>query len=106
MPGYSTIATTMDIYSHVPLELQRDAARTLQEGLKKYQDREKSTPSELRIKKMSAKWESKNKTGAIRPRFSFANWQERQDSNPRPLVLEFCGGRFTLYQLVYFSAAP
>ena len=37
---------------------------------------------------MSAKWESKNKTGAIRPRFSFENWQEREDSNPRPLVLE------------------
>ena len=30
----------------------------------------------------------KNKTGAIRPRFSFENWQEREDSNPRPLVLE------------------
>ena len=40
---------------------------------------------------MSAKWESKNKTGAIRPRFSFANWQEREDSNPRPLVLESSG---------------
>ena len=50
MLGHSTIATTMDIYSHVPLGLQRDAARTLQEGLKKSQDREKSTPSELRIK--------------------------------------------------------
>jgi len=50
MLGHSTIATTMDIYSHVPLGLQRDAARTLQEGLKKYQDREKSTPLELRIK--------------------------------------------------------
>ena len=37
---------------------------------------------------MSPKWESKNKTGAIRPRFSFENWQEREDSNPRPLVLE------------------
>ena len=33
MLGHSTIATTMDIYSHVPLGLQRDAARTLQEGL-------------------------------------------------------------------------
>ena len=50
MLGHSTIATTMDIYSHVPLGLQRDAARNLQEGLKKYQDPEKSTPFELRIK--------------------------------------------------------
>ena len=50
MLGHSTIATTMDIYSHVPLGLQRDAARTLQEGLKKYQNPEKSTPFELIIK--------------------------------------------------------
>ena len=50
MLGHSTIATTMDIYSHVPLGFQRDAARTLQGGLKKYQDPEKSTPLELRIK--------------------------------------------------------
>ena len=50
MRGHSTIATTMDIYSHAPLGLQRDAARTLQEGLKEYQDRYKSTPSELRTK--------------------------------------------------------
>ncbi len=38
-----------------------------------------------------AKWEIKNKTGAIRPRFSFEDWQEREDSNPRPLVLESNG---------------
>ncbi len=50
MLGHSTIATTMDIYSHARLGLKRDAARTLQEGLKEYQDRNKSTPSELRIK--------------------------------------------------------
>ena len=45
-------------------------------------------PSNSKSNKMSPKWESKNKTGAIRPRFSFENWQEREDSNPRPLVLE------------------
>ena len=50
MLGDSTIDTTMDIYSHVPLGLQRDAARNLQEGLKKYQDPAKSTSTELRIK--------------------------------------------------------
>ena len=43
MLGHSTIATTMDIYSHVPLGLQREAVRTLQEGLKRYQNTEKST---------------------------------------------------------------
>ena len=35
MLGHSTIATTMDIYSHVPLALQKEAALILQEGLKK-----------------------------------------------------------------------
>ena len=49
MLGHSTIATTMDIYSHVPLGLQRGAVQTLQEGLKRYQDREKSAPVELGI---------------------------------------------------------
>ena len=37
MPGYSTIATTMDTYSHVSLDLQREAAQVLQDGPKKYQ---------------------------------------------------------------------
>jgi hypothetical protein len=31
----------------------------------------------------------KNKTRAIWPWFSFEFWQEREDSNPRTLVLEF-----------------
>lgn len=44
MLGHSTIATTMDIYSHVPLGLQREAALTLQEGIKRYQNSGKSTP--------------------------------------------------------------
>ena len=44
MLGHSTIATTMDIYSHVPLGLQREAVQTLQGGLKRYQAPEKSTP--------------------------------------------------------------
>ena len=35
MLGHSTIATTMDIYSHVPPGLQNEAALTFQEGLKK-----------------------------------------------------------------------
>ena len=42
MLGHSTIATTMDIYSHVPLDLQRDAVRALQEGLKRHQIQEKA----------------------------------------------------------------
>ena len=37
MLGHSTIATTMDTYSHVSLDLQREAAQVLQDGLKKYQ---------------------------------------------------------------------
>ena len=37
MLGHSTIATTMDTYSHVSLDLQREAAQVLQEGLRKYQ---------------------------------------------------------------------
>ena len=49
MLGHSTIATTMDIYSHVPLGLQREAVQTLQEGLKRYQAPEKSTPVEIGI---------------------------------------------------------
>ena len=32
--------------------------------------------------------------------------QEREDSNPRPLVMGFCGGRLALYQLVDFSTIP
>ena len=47
--GHSTIATMMDIYSHVPLGLQREAVQTLQEGLKRYQAPEKSTPVEIGI---------------------------------------------------------
>ena len=49
MLGHSAIATTMDIYSHVPLGLQREAVQTLQEGLKRYQAPEKSTPVEIGI---------------------------------------------------------
>ena len=49
MLGHSTIATTMDIYSHVPLGLQREAVQTSQEGLKRYQASEKSTPVEIGI---------------------------------------------------------
>ena len=49
MLGHSTIATTMDIYSHVPLGLQREAALTLQEGLKKRKGPAQSIPLELRI---------------------------------------------------------
>ena len=40
MLGHSTISTTMDIYSDVPLGLQREAVRTFQEGLKRYQELE------------------------------------------------------------------
>jgi integrase len=36
MLGHSTIATTMDTYSHVSLGLQRDAAKALQNGMEKY----------------------------------------------------------------------
>lgn len=36
MLGHSTIATTMDTYSHVSLSLQRDAAKALQDGMEKY----------------------------------------------------------------------
>ena len=32
--------------------------------------------------------------------------QEREDSNSRPLVLEFCGGRFALYQPAYLGVVP
>jgi len=47
MLGHSTIATTMDIYSHVPLGLQKEAALILQEGLKR-KAQVQSTPLELR----------------------------------------------------------
>jgi len=36
MLGHSTIATTMDTYSHVSLDLQRNAAQTLQDRMEKY----------------------------------------------------------------------
>ena len=49
MLGHPTIATTMDIYSHVPLGLQKEAALTLQEGLKKRKAQDQSMPLELRV---------------------------------------------------------
>ena len=49
MLGHSTISTTMDIYSHVPLGLQREAALTLQEGLKKQKTQDQSTALELNL---------------------------------------------------------
>ncbi len=50
MLRHSAIATTMNIYPRASLGLQGDAARTLQERLKKYQDPEKATPFELKTK--------------------------------------------------------
>ena len=49
MLGHSTIATTLDIYSHVSLGLQKEAALTLQEGLKKRKAQDQSMPLELRV---------------------------------------------------------
>ncbi len=49
MLGHSTIATTMDIYSHVPLGLQKEAALTLQEGLKKRKAQAESMALEPRV---------------------------------------------------------
>ena len=49
MLGHSTIATTMDIYSHVSLGLQKEAALTLQEGLKQHKAQDQSAPLELPI---------------------------------------------------------
>ncbi len=43
MLGPSTISTTMDIYSHVSLDLQKEAALKLEQGLKRHKANGKPT---------------------------------------------------------------
>jgi integrase len=50
MLEHSTITTTIDIYSHVPLRIAERCRTHFAGRVEKYQDPEKSTPLELRIK--------------------------------------------------------
>jgi len=72
MPGHSSVAFTLDTYSHVMPTLQQAAMRRLDEML------EPELMKSLDVSKMLA-------TG-FEP--DTKNWQEWQDSNPRPAVLE------------------
>ena len=50
--------------------------------------------------------EIKERVETLDMRLSSLPQQEREDSSPRSLVLEFCGGRLAMYQLVDCSAIP
>ena len=73
MLGHSSVAFTLDIYSHVVPGIQEAAARRLDEVLELGEARD--------VGKMSAKRCETDETGR-------KTKQEWQDSNPRPAVLE------------------
>jgi hypothetical protein len=72
MLGHSSVAFTLDTYGHVIPTLQQAAMRRLDEML------EPDLVESLDVSKMFA----------TEPEPNTKNWQEWQDSNPRPAVLE------------------
>ncbi len=52
---------------------------------------------------MSANCNNKMASGNSEAIFVPKIWQEREDSNPRPLVLEFCVACISLSSLILFS---
>ena len=86
---HSTLVITLDTYSQGKPGVQEDTANRLEEAL-----RQSETPAEksIGLQNVSIPFQTKEKR-AFQPSFSNKIWQEREDSNPRPLVLEFCGVR-------------
>jgi len=72
MLGHSGVALTLDTYSHVIGGLQEAAMRRLDDVLQPQLTQDQNV----------------SKMFAIKPEPNTKNWQEWQDSNPRPAVLE------------------
>ncbi len=97
--GHSTVAITLDTYSHVTPRVNEDAANKFEEALRQAESTAEETTGQPNFTQL---YSEQKKKRAEWPSISCEYWQEREDSNPRPLVLESNGICLTPYRQASF----
>ncbi len=86
--GHSTVAITLDTYSHVTPRVNENAANKFEEALRQAESTAEETIGQPNFTQLHSEQKKRGPNG---PLPTLKNWQEREDSNPRPLVLESNG---------------